>query len=97
MFAGWGIHLIVRFPKSSEPFAEALPPALTIKALNRTVTLDALEEMLTYLDQLVEDAHARFYPNPPAQHHEIRFETVRERDDGTWEHFDVGAPVKSSS
>lgn len=89
-FASWGCHIIVKFPLNGDAFAESLPPILTITALDRTVTVFDLEQMLVHIERLVEEAHDRFYPHPPNRNYQMVLETLRELEDGSWEHFDVG-------
>lgn len=92
----WGLHLIVRFPLDGAPYAESLSPTLAIAELDRTVTTDDLHQIWNYLKNLVDEAHERFHRNVPERSLQMQMETVRERLDGTWEHFNVGPPATQS-
>ena len=91
-FVEWGLHFAVRFPQEEAPFAEFVTPILEVEGLSQPVTLTDLELMLATIDNLVEEAHRLFLGEVAPRKNQIVMETIRQKEDGTWEHFNVGGP-----
>ncbi len=88
IFASWGIHLIQRHYRDGRVETESVPPKLKIDEIDREVTLPELANMLLKIESIVLESHELFYKNPPPRNHVIELEIVRQREDGSWEHFD---------
>jgi hypothetical protein len=86
IFAGWGPGSILRYYRDGGVTVESKEP--TFEVSGAKYTLSDLAQMVDPVAATVEEAHTLFYPNPPGRKHAFSLEFVREREYGTWEHFD---------
>jgi len=88
VFAEWSPHPVVQHYKDGRVQVVESATTFEVEGFDRSVTTDDLAKMLSQLSAVVEEAHDRFLPSPPARPLQLSIELVRERDDGAWEHFD---------
>lgn len=91
-FASWAPQIILRFYRNGKIDAEHKEPSFGVSGEYHT--MQELEAMIATVDAIVEEAHSLFFDDSQVKKHTLRFETAREREDGTWEHFDLPRPPK---
>jgi len=87
ILAEYGPRTIIRYYKNGSAKSEAAAPELRIEGLESGDVVAALAEAHRRISLVVEEAHKLFLPKPPGRQILISLETVRETDDGGWEHF----------
>jgi hypothetical protein len=90
-FAEWGFHTIVKFHRDGKVEASNVEPVMRVNGIEQAVSLKDLEHVIQRLSAVVEQAHSLYLPSIPNRQLTGMFEYIRERDDGSWEHFDVGS------
>jgi hypothetical protein len=88
ILAEYGPHAVVRVHKDGSVENEIRNPTLKIAGLDSEDVYPRLEECLARLSALIEEAHETFKPVNIREKKRFSIEFTREREDGTWEHFD---------
>jgi len=85
----YGHHSITRFYRDGRVVSEAASPTLAIEGIDSSQLMANLEFSISFLDQIVEEAHLRFGQPTEQRKYEGLLEFMRERADGSWEYFDL--------
>jgi hypothetical protein len=96
VLATWGPHTIVRFGRNGRVWAEMEAPLMEVESTGTEQLVPRLQAAIGKLDQIIEEAHQLFVQPVERQFMGV-IEYVRERADGTWEHFDLAPALPTSS